>query len=400
MTLSGTTPTSQQTVSAAERIMLSAPDVGPLEEEFLLQAFRGGWIAPTGPDLRVFEDELAAKAGVRHAVGLSSGTAALHLGLLGLGVRPGDVVVTSTMTFAATANAITYCGARPHFVDCTPDGNMDPTLLHRVLKELAAEGRAPAAIVPVDLLGRPADYGRILPIAAEFEVPVLVDAAESLGSAYGQEPCASFGQAAAVSFNGNKIMTTSGGGALLTDDDRLAEHAAHLAAQAREPVAHYEHKEIGFNYRLSNLLAALGRAQLTRLDGMIDRRRAIRQRYLESIVSPWEGITLFGADNPHRDNAWLSAILIDEQRAGFNSRDLGAWLAAHSIETRPLWKPMHLQPVFTAAPMLGGDVSESLFASGLNLPSGSALSETAVDRIIETILDFIGCPKPQLDRIA
>ena len=400
MPLSGTTPSSQRTASADERILLSTPDVGPVEEEFLLRAFRGGWIAPTGPDLRAFEDELAAEVGVRHAVGLSSGTAALHMGLLGLGVRPGDAVVTSTMTFAATANAITYCGARPHFVDCASDGNMDPALLHRVLKDLAAEGRAPAAIVPVDLLGRPADYGRILPIAAEFEVPVLIDAAESLGSAYGQEPCGSFGQAAAVSFNGNKIMTTSGGGALLTDDDRLAEYAAYLSAQAREPVAHYEHREIGFNYRLSNLLAALGRAQLTRLHGMIDRRRAIRQRYLESIVSPWEGITLFGADNPHRDNAWLSAILVDEQRAGFSAGDLGAWLAAHSIETRSLWKPMHLQPVFTAAPMHGGQVSEFLFASGLTMPSGSALSETDVDRIIETVIDFISCPKPQFDRIA
>src|SRR5699024_8830263 len=187
----------------------------------------------------------------------------------------------------------------------------------------------------------------------------------------GQEPCGSFGQAAAVSFNGNKIMTTSGGGALLTDDDRLAEYAAYLSAQAREPVAHYEHREIGFNYRLSNLLAALGRAQLTRLHGMIDRRRAIRQRYDDSIVSPWEGITLFGADNPHRDNAWLSAILVDEQRAGFS-----------------------------AAPMHGGQVSESLFASGLTMPSGSALSETDVDRIIETVIDFISCPKPQFDRIA
>ena len=393
MTIADATPTKPQTapvpqtVPAASRILLSGPDVGELEEEYLLRAFHSGWIAPVGPDLEAFENELATKAGVAHAVGFSSGTAALHLGLLGLGVRPGDQVITSTMTFAATANAITYCGAEAVFVDCADDGNMDPALLHRALKESIRGRKKPAAIIPVDLLGRPADYDRILPIAAEFEVPVLVDAAESLGSRYGNSPCGSLGDAAAVSFNGNKIMTTSGGGALLTDDARLAEYARYLSTQAREPVAHYEHREIGFNYRLSNLLAALGRAQLTRLEAMVDRRREIRGRYRCMIASA-EGIELFGDDNSHRDNAWLTAILVDDRRAGFSAAELGAWLAEHDIETRPLWKPMHLQPVFAGASMYGGDVSAGIFASGLNLPSGSTMCEADVDRVIATVTAF------------
>lgn len=389
---------SSQTIPAAKRILLSGPDVGELEEEYLLRAFRSGWIAPVGPDLEAFEKELADKVGVAHAVGLSSGTAALHLGLLGLGVKPGDRVITSTMTFAATANAITYCGAEPVFVDCVDDGNMDPIQLHRALKDSIRSGAKPAAIVPVDLLGRPADYDRILPITAEFDVPVLVDAAESLGSRYRDHACGSLGEAAVVSFNGNKIMTTSGGGALLTNDERLAEYARYLSTQAREPVAHYEHREVGFNYRLSNLLAALGRAQLARLDGLVERRREIRARYRDSIVAVTDGTTLFGDDNTHRDNAWLSAILVDESRTGFNAGELGAWLAEHDIETRPLWNPMHLQPVFAGAQMYGGEVSEGIFASGLNLPSGSTMSDDDVERVVATVEVFFeqrGCLAPR-----
>lgn len=378
-----------QTIPAAKRILLSGPDVGGLEEEYLLRALRSGWIAPVGPDLEAFEKELADKVGVAYAVGLSSGTAALHLGLLGLGVKPGDRVITSTMTFAATANAITYCGAEPVFVDCVDDGNMDPIQLHRALKDSIVGGTKPAAVVPVDLLGRPADYDRILPIAAEFDVPVLVDAAESLGSRYRDQACGSLGEAAVVSFNGNKIMTTSGGGALLTNDERVAEYARYLSTQAREPVAYYEHREIGFNYRLSNLLAALGRAQLARLDGLVERRREIRRRYRDSIAAVTDGITLFGDESEHRDNAWLSAILIDESCTGFNAGELGAWFAEHDIETRPLWNPMHLQPVFAGAQMYGGEVSEGIFSTGLALPSGSTMSDDDVERVIATVEVFL-----------
>ncbi|MCD1286671.1 MULTISPECIES: aminotransferase class I/II-fold pyridoxal phosphate-dependent enzyme [unclassified Brevibacterium] len=396
MTISDASPTKLQVAATTQiipttrRILLSGPDVGDLEEEYLLRAFRSGWIAPVGPDLEAFEKELAEKVGVAYAVGLSSGTAALHLGLLGLGVKPGDRVITSTMTFAATANAITYCGAEPVFVDCVDDGNMDPIQLHRALKDSIVSGTRPAAIVPVDLLGRPADYDRILPIAAEFEVPVLVDAAESLGSRYRDQACGSLGEGAVVSFNGNKIMTTSGGGALLTDDENLAEYARYLSTQARDPVAHYEHREIGFNYRLSNLLAALGRAQLARLDGLVERRREIRRRYRDSIAAVTDGVTLFGDESEHCDNAWLSAILVDDSRAGFNAGELAAWLAEHDIETRPLWKPMHLQPVFAGTQMYGGGVSQGIFASGLNLPSGSTMSDADVERVIATIAVFLG----------
>lgn len=392
MTISDAESTTSSRTSEIGRIPLSTPDVGTLEEEYLIDAFRSGWIAPTGPDLTAFESELAAMVGVGHAVGLASGTAALHLGLIGLGVRPGDRVITATMTFAATANAITYCGAEPEFVDCAADGNMDPALLHESLRSASKRGRLPGAVVPVDLLGRPADYDRILPIAAEFGVPVLVDAAESLGSLHSGRSTASLGRAAAVSFNGNKIMTTSGGGALLTDDAELAAYASYLSAQARMPVAHYEHTEIGYNYRLSNLLAAIGRAQLTRLKSMIEGRRAHRAAYRE-LLAGRDGIELFGAGNPHQDNAWLTAVLIDEAATGFTARQLGAWMADHDIETRPLWKPMHLQPVFSGCQVTGGTVSESLFATGLTLPSGSALRPDQLDRVL-TVIDAFLCGGP------
>ncbi|HIW99054.1 MAG TPA: aminotransferase class I/II-fold pyridoxal phosphate-dependent enzyme [Candidatus Nesterenkonia stercoripullorum] len=388
MTHPGAPTKAPQREAAAEPIPLSSPDVGPVEEEYLLQAFRSGWIAPVGPDLAAFEAELAAKTGVEHAVALSSGTAALHLALLGVGVKPGDRVVTGTMTFAATANAIVYCSATPVFIDCTPDGNMDPDHLERQLDVASRAGSLPAAIVPVDLLGRPADYSRILPVAQRYGVPVVVDAAESLGSFYGEAPVGSMGRVSAVSFNGNKIMTTSGGGALLTDDADLASYARYLSTQARQPVRHYEHTEVGYNYRLSNLLAALGRAQLLRLEEMIERRRRVRARY-EGLIRDVAGVELFGAENPHRDNAWLSAILIDPQSAGFEAEQLGAWLAQHQVETRPLWKPMHLQPAFGGYPCLSGHTAERLFATGLALPSGSAMTEAQLSRVLSVMEQFL-----------
>ena len=245
------------------RIYMSSPDVGELEEQYVIAAMRSGWIAPLGPDVDAFEAELAGRVGVAHAVALSSGTAALHLGLLGLGVGHGDIALTSTMTFAATANAIVYTGAEPYFVDCALEtGNMDPALLREAIEQLTQDGERIGAIVPVDLLGKAVDYTEICAIADEFGIPVLADAAESLGAQHRGRAAGSFGRASVVSFNGNKIMTTSGGGMLLTDDADLAVRSRHLATQARQPVAHYEHVEIGYNYRMSNLLAALGRAQL------------------------------------------------------------------------------------------------------------------------------------------
>ena len=372
----------------AERTYLSSPDVGELEERYVVAAIRSGWIAPLGPEVDAFEAELAAYCDRKYCVALSSGTAALHLGLLTLGIGPGDVVVTSTMTFVATANAIAYTGATPYFVDSDASGNMNPDLLVQALDELAAEGVIPAAILPVDLLGKVADHDRIDAIAAARGIPVFTDAAESLGATRAGRPAASFGKAAVVSFNGNKVMTTSGGGALLTDDAEFARHVRYLATQARQPVTHYEHTDIGYNYRMSNLLAALGRAQLSRLGSMIDRRRAMRLRYQE-IFADVPGVTVFGTPDDREDNFWLTAILVDEQEAGWSTADLTAALAAANIESRPLWKPLHLQPVFAGARGCIDGTSQHLFETGLTLPSGSALREAQIGPIMTILRGFL-----------
>jgi len=368
-----------------ERIYMSSPDVGELEEQAVLNAMRGGWIAPLGPDVDGFEHDVAARVGVDHGVALSSGTAALHVALVAWGVGPGDVVPTSTMTFAATANAIAYTGATPYFVDCDPQtGNMDPGLLGEVLDQLQAEGARVPVVVPVDLLGKAVDYTSILELADAHGSRVLSDAAESLGATHAGHAAGSFGDASVVSFNGNKIMTTSGGGMLLTDDQDLAARVRYLSTQARQPVTHYEHTEIGYNYRLSNLLAALGRAQLSRLDDMIARRRAVRDRY-RAFFADIDGVELFGATDDAGDNCWLTSILIDQSTTGYSTAEMSRVLAEDQIESRPLWKPMHLQPVFEGARQRTTGASESLFRRGLTLPSGSALSDAEMDRVLAAL---------------
>ncbi|TFB82588.1 aminotransferase class I/II-fold pyridoxal phosphate-dependent enzyme [Cryobacterium algoricola] len=371
------------------RIYLSSPDVGALEEEYLLRAFRSGWIAPLGPDVDGFEADMAARIGVGHAVALSSGTAALHVALAAWGVGPGGVVLTSTMTFAATANAIAYTGAEPFFIDCDLDtGNMSVTLLEQALRELSARGERIAAIVPVDLLGKVADYSRIQALADQYGVRVLADAAESLGASHEGKPAGAFGAASVFSFNGNKVMTTSGGGMVTTNDDQLASRIRYLSTQARQPVLHYEHREIGYNYRLSNLLAALGRAQLERLDGMILRRREIRSRYREFFQNV-PGVEIFGGSDDSADNCWLTSIVVDSAESGWTPGELSASLAADQIESRPLWKPMHLQPVFQGARSRLNGASEQLFTSGLTLPSGSVLNEDELLRVSSGISRFL-----------
>lgn len=382
------------------RIYLSSPDVTDLEEQALVRAIRSGWVAPLGPEVDAFEAELAAFSGREHCVALSSGTAALHLALLTLGVGPGDLVLTSTMTFAATANAVTYTGAVPVFVDADDSGNMNPALLEEAFADLADEGYSVRLVLPVDLLGKVADHERIGAVAADYGVPVVSDAAESLGAVRDGRPSGAFGVAAAVSFNGNKIMTTSGGGALLTDDGELAHRVRYLATQARQPVVHYEHTDIGYNYRLSNILAALGRAQLERLESMIERRRQHRLRYA-ALFADVPGVTLFGQNDGRacrdhddracrdRDNFWLTSVLVDPDAAGFTAEDLRLALAADDIEARPLWKPMHLQPVFAGARAYVDGTSERLFRTGLSLPSGSVLTDADMDRIHGVIRDFL-----------
>ena len=373
-----------------DRIYLSSPDVGDLEEQYVLAAMRSGWIAPLGPDVDAFESELAERVGVAHAVALSSGTAALHLGLLGLGVGAGDVVVTSTMTFAATANAIVYTGAEPFFIDCELEtGNMDPALLRQALEQLTTAGERVSAIVPVDLLGKAVNYTEICAIAEEFDIPVLADAAESLGATHDGRAAGSFGRASALSFNGNKIMTTSGGGMLLTDDADLAAHTRYLATQARQPTVHYQHTEIGYNYRLSNLLAALGRAQLSRLDGMIARRRAMRERYRE-LFAGVNGVEIFGGTDDSADNFWLTSVVVNTAVTGWSPTELSTALLGDNIESRPLWKPMHLQPVFASARSLVNGTAGCLFTSGITLPSGSALDDSDITRVLSKIHKFLG----------
>lgn len=366
------------------KILLSQADITSVELDAVMQAMESGWVAPAGPDLDAFEREVAERVGVSHAVGLSAGTAALHLALVSWGVGPGDVVVTSTLTFAATANAIAYVGAEPHFVDADPaNGNMDLDLLSEALASLTAAGKPVAALLPVDLLGKAVDYTAMAAYASQYGIRLLCDAAESFGATHHGRPAGSFGDASALSFNGNKILTTSGGGMLLTDDQALAAHVRKLSTQAREPVPHYEHVEIGFNYRLSNILAALGRAQLSRLDSMIARRREWRRRYHHLFAIP--GVSILGGENDTEDNCWLTAIVVDSAVTGWTAGELAESLEAQGIETRPVWKPMHLQPSFAGAQGTINGAAEMLFNNGLTLPSGSSLTDEQFDFVAETI---------------
>jgi dTDP-4-amino-4,6-dideoxygalactose transaminase len=373
-----------------ERIYLSSPDVGSREEELVVEAIRSGWIAPLGPMVDEFERRMAERCGRRHAVALSSGTAALHLSLLNVGAVAGTVVVVPTMTFAATANAVAYTGAEPVFVDCDPvTGNLDAQLLDEALTSLQEEGADVVAVVPVDLLGRCADYTRITPVCDEHGVPVISDAAEAIGATHAGRPAGSFGLASAVSFNGNKIMTTSGGGMVLTDDASFADRVRYLSTQARQPTLHYEHTEIGYNYRLSNVLAALGLAQLERLDGMISRRRALREQYAR-VFAGVDGVRIFQRDGDEADNCWLSTVLVDPATAGWQVDDLRLALAEQDMESRPLWKPMHQQPVFAGARSFLNGAADHLFATGLTLPSGSALAAAQCEQVLTVIEDFLG----------
>ena len=373
-----------------DRLLMSPPDVGPLEEEYVVRALRSGWVAPAGPDLDAFEAEVAERVGVAHAVAMSSGTAALHLSMLGLGVRPSDVVLVATMTFVASANAVAYTGATPYFVDVLEeDGNLDPTLLAEAIQDVRAGGARVGAVMSVDLLGKAANYTEITEICERFEIPLIEDAAEALGATHAGVPAGQFGSAAVLSFNGNKVMTTSGGGMLLSDDEALASHARFLSTQAREPFAHYEHEHVGYNYRMSNILAALGRAQLVRLDSMIERRRQIRSTYAD-LAETLPGVRVFGRADDTESNCWLSALVLDPAHARTRPEQVLAALDAADIEARPLWKPMHVQPVFKDAPRLERGVSDRLFAQGLALPSGSVLSDQQVSRVCDVLERELG----------
>ncbi|MBB2944506.1 dTDP-4-amino-4,6-dideoxygalactose transaminase [Actinoplanes lutulentus] len=362
------------------RIFLSPPDVSDLERKLLLKAFDSNWVAPVGPDLDAFEDQVAELVGVRHAVALSSGTAALHLALIAAGVRRGDTVLVPSFTFAASANAVMYLGARPVFVDSTPDSwNVDPDLIADELASRAERGQLPRAVIAVDMYGQCADYEPLLTACDRYGVPLIEDSAEALGATYQGRAAGSFGLAGVLSFNGNKIITTGGGGMLVTDDGRIAKQARHLATQAREPVAHYEHRSVGYNYRLSNLLAAVGRGQVQRLEQMIAARRETFEFYRQAL-GDLPGMTFMPIADYGTPNYWLTCLLVDEGRDR-----IIAELARHDIEARPAWKPMHLQPVFQDCVMRGGDVSADLFHRGLCLPSGSALTARDRERVADVV---------------
>ncbi len=320
----------------------------------LLDAFDSNWIAPVGPDVDAFEREMADRIGVGHAVALASGTAALHLALLLAGVGPGDDVLVPSFTFVASANAVLYLGARPVFVDCSPSTwNMDPDLVAEELSGRARRGRLPKAVVTVDLYGQSADYDRLESLCDSYELALVEDAAEALGATYRGRPTGSFGCAGVLSFNGNKIITTSGGGMLVTRSTELAARARYLATQARDPTPHYEHTAVGFNYRLSNLLAALGRAQLRGLDGHVARRRRINERYRRALAG-LPGIDFMPVADYGTPNYWLTCITVDADQFGTDREAIRLALEELDIESRPTWKPLHLQPVFAGAPVVGG----------------------------------------------
>lgn len=372
------------------RIFLSPPHVGEEERALLLDSFDSNWVAPLGPHVDAFERELASFAGTAHAAALSSGTAALHLALLLLGVGPDDDVMLPSLTFVATANAASYVGARPVLIDSDPaTWCLDPQLLADELQRRSARNQLPAAVLPVDLYGQCADYDAILDVCGRYEVPVIEEAAEAVGATYRGRAAGSYGVMGVFSFNGNKIMTTSGGGALLSDNAEHIERARYLATQAREPAAHYEHTTLGFNYRMSNLLAAVGRGQLRSLPPKIGRRRQIKQRY-RAELGDLTGVD-FMPDAPYGEPTnWLTVMTLDPSTAAATPEAVRLRLEADDIEARPSWKPMHLQPLFAGAEIVGGAVAERIFSTGLCLPSGSSLDEDDQSRVIAGVRDALG----------
>ncbi len=367
------------------KLWLSPPDLAGSELDFLRDAVESGWIAPLGPHVDLFEREMCVWLDVPHAVALASGTAALHLALLVVGVVPGDEVWVSDLTFAATANAIRYAGGIPVFIDSDRETwNMDPGLLEDALRSAAAVNRLPKAVICVDLYGQCAAYDRIAAICRDHGVMLIEDAAEALGATYRGRPAGSFGDLAILSFNGNKIITTSGGGMLLSRRADWIDRARYLATQARQPAAHYEHTEVGYNYRLSNLLAAVGRAQLADLDRRVDARRAINRAYRDALP----GWTFMPEAEGHRPTAWLTCATLENTGLG-RDRVIAA-LAEADIEARPVWKPMHLQPVFRDHRVIGGAVGEALFAHGICLPSGSGMTLADLERVITVLRGLHG----------
>jgi len=377
-----------------DRLYLSPPHLGRHELNYVHKAIEDNWVAPAGPNITGFEADICQATGVAHAVALNSGTAAIHLGLILLGVGPGDEVLCPSFTFVATANPIVYLGAAPVFIDSETDTwNLCPARLREAIVDRLAKGTKPKALILVHLYGMPAKLPEILATAAEFGIPVLEDAAEALGSLFGGQPLGSFGKVGAFSFNGNKILTTSGGGALVTNDAVLAQKTRFLATQAKDDAPYYQHSEVGYNYRLSNLLAGIGRGQMELLEERVKRRREIFAWYQEHLADV-AGLAVATTPEPvgSRANRWLTTILLNQMEGApaiITPEALRLHLETRNIESRPLWKPLHLQPLFATAPMYGGAVCEDLFARGLCLPSGTAMGDGELRRVAEAVREAL-----------
>lgn len=379
-------------VSAPPRIYLSPPHMSGRELVYVNEAFASNWVAPVGPHVDAFEQEFATAVGARHAAAVSSGTAALHLALILAGVGPGDEVLCSTLTFAASAYPIAYLGGRPTFIDSeTQSWNMNPALLAELLEARARSGRLPKAVILVHLYGQSADIDPVQAACDRYGVTLIEDAAEALGSSYQGRSPGTFGKVGIYSFNGNKIITTSGGGMLVSDDEALVAHARKLATQARDPAPHYQHSEIGYNYRLSNILAGIGRGQLEVLEARVQARRRNFDYYTERL-GRMPGIGFMPEAPWGRHARWLTCITVDPQQFGADREAIRCALEADNIEARPVWKPLHMQPVFSECESVGGDVAADLFTRGLCLPSGSNLTEAELDRIC-TLVESLHRPR-------
>jgi pyridoxal phosphate-dependent aminotransferase EpsN len=375
------------------RIYLSPPHMSGNEQKYINEAFATNWIAPLGPNVDAFEKELAEYVGVKGAAAVSSGTAAIHLALRLLDVKKGDRVFCSSLTFIASANPILYEGAEPVFIDSEPDTwNMSPVALERAFEESKYEGQLPKATIVVNLYGQSAKMDEILEICNKYNVPVIEDAAESLGSTYKGKKSGTFGKFGIYSFNGNKIITTSGGGMLVSNDVEALEKARFLATQARDPAPHYQHSQLGYNYRMSNILAGIGRAQLEVLDDRVKARRAIFDRYVKALADI-DGIHFMPELEGTMSNRWLTTLTIDQQKLGVKPMDIINALGEENIEARPVWKPLHMQPVFEGIKYYSHhenwSVSEELFANGICLPSGSDMTEEDQNRVINVFLKAI-----------
>lgn len=369
------------------KIWLSSPHMGGNELKFIHEAFESNWVAPLGPNVDNFEKDLQSFTNVKHAAALSSGTAAIHLGLVLMGVKAGDYVICQSMTFSASANPIAYIGAIPVFVDSEPETwNMSPDALEEAIKKLISENKKPKAIIPVHLYGMPAKMNEIMAIADKYEIGLLEDAAEALGSIYKGRPAGSFGKFGVLSFNGNKIITTSGGGALISNSGEDIQKARFLSTQARDAAPHYQHSHIGYNYRMSNIVAGIGRGQMEVLPERIKSRRKNFETY-KNFFSSIDGVSFL--EEPNEDyysNRWLTTILVEPEITGGITREsIRLEFEKFNIEARPLWKPMHLQPIFNECKYFGGSVSEEIFEKGLCLPSGSNLTDSDFERIFDVL---------------